>query len=257
MSAWWARATRGCRRRSTWPRRGATWCCSRRNALGFGASGRNGGQLGSGQRRTRPSSKRCWAATPRTGSGTSARRPRRWCATCRTARHRLRGATRRGGRAYRPADVDEIIATPRTWRPHYGYDRIEALDRDALHASARIAAYRRRGLDRLGRGALHPLRFALGLARAAEAAGVRIFERSEVPRVVKPGARPRSKPRPGRSTADHVILACQRLSRRAGAPDRRPGHADQQLHRRHRTPGQTRAPEMLPRDVAVADSRSW
>ena len=53
---------------------------------------------------------------------------------------------------------------------------------------------------------IHPLNFALGLARAAEAAGATIFENSEV-RDVSPGARVRLSTDKGSVITDHVILA--------------------------------------------------
>jgi gamma-glutamylputrescine oxidase len=59
----------------------------------------------------------------------------------------------------------------------------------------------------MGAGHVHPLGFAFGLARAAKAAGVRIFERSEVVRIT-PGARVRVDTGDGHVEADHLILAC-------------------------------------------------
>jgi gamma-glutamylputrescine oxidase len=53
---------------------------------------------------------------------------------------------------------------------------------------------------------LHPLNLCIGEAQAAAAAGVRIFEHSPVVRVV-PGARPALHTEGGRVTARHVIIA--------------------------------------------------
>ncbi|MCB1347469.1 MAG: FAD-binding oxidoreductase [Maritimibacter sp.] len=61
----------------------------------------------------------------------------------------------------------------------YGYDRIQPLDRDELRARVGSEAYHG-GVSDAGGGHLHPLNYALGLARAAAAAGARIFERSRV-----------------------------------------------------------------------------
>jgi len=60
-------------------------------------------------------------------------------------------------------------------------------------------------LDR-GGGHLHPLRYALALAREAEAAGVVIHERTEVTALTKGAPARLTTPR-GTVTADHVILA--------------------------------------------------
>ncbi|WVM90007.1 FAD-dependent oxidoreductase [Halopseudomonas pachastrellae] len=57
-----------------------------------------------------------------------------------------------------------------------GYDRLEFHDRAALQGLLR-ADYHAGVMD-WGGGDLHPLKYAQGLARAAEQAGVRIFERS-------------------------------------------------------------------------------
>ncbi|WP_082112806.1 NAD(P)/FAD-dependent oxidoreductase [Pseudoxanthomonas suwonensis] len=55
-------------------------------------------------------------------------------------------------------------------------------------------------------GHLHPLEYAFGLARAALAAGVRIFERSPVVELVR-GARPRLRTPQGEVAADFAVLA--------------------------------------------------
>ena len=54
---------------------------------------------------------------------------------------------------------------------------------------------------------LDPLAYALGLARAAETAGARIFETSEV-KAISPGAKVRISTDAGTVHADHAILAC-------------------------------------------------
>lgn len=61
----------------------------------------------------------------------------------------------------------------------YGYDQIRFVDRDELPEMLGARGCYGATLD-MGGGHLHPLNFALGLARAAEAAGATIFEHSEV-----------------------------------------------------------------------------
>ncbi|WP_298256989.1 FAD-binding oxidoreductase [uncultured Litoreibacter sp.] len=58
---------------------------------------------------------------------------------------------------------------------HYGYDQIEPLSQEALYGILRSPVYKGGTLDH-GAGHLHPLRYALGLARACVTSGVRIFE---------------------------------------------------------------------------------
>ena len=63
-------------------------------------------------------------------------------------------------------EADEMARSAAHMAARYGYDRIEALDRDALHAICPSPRYAGGLLDH-GAGHLHPLNFALGLARAA------------------------------------------------------------------------------------------
>ena len=62
------------------------------------------------------------------------------------------------------------------------------------------------GLHDPSGGHLHPLKYSLGLARAAAGLGVRIFERSAVTRLV-PGARLQLRTAQGEVRASHVLLA--------------------------------------------------
>jgi len=57
----------------------------------------------------------------------------------------------------------------------YGYGSARLLDRDELHSHVRSRRYLGGIIDSRS-GHLHPLKYTQGLARAAEAAGVRIFE---------------------------------------------------------------------------------
>ena len=60
----------------------------------------------------------------------------------------------------------------------YGYESARLLDREELQAHVRSARYLG-GLIDSRSGHLHPLKYTQGLARAAEAAGVRIFENTQ------------------------------------------------------------------------------
>ncbi|MFN4101377.1 MAG: NAD(P)/FAD-dependent oxidoreductase, partial [Pararhodobacter sp.] len=61
----------------------------------------------------------------------------------------------------------------------YSYHQIRPLNRAELQALVGSPVYHGGDID-MGGGHLHPLRYALGLARAAQAAGVRIHEQSRV-----------------------------------------------------------------------------
>lgn len=87
----------------------------------------------------------------------------------------------------------------------YGYAGTRMLDRpdvEALLATRRYCA----GLYDPGSGHLHPLNYTLGLARAAETAGARIFEASRV-RSVRHGGTVRLSTSAGHVDADHVIFS--------------------------------------------------
>ena len=171
---------------------------------GGGASGRNGGQVGSGQRLDQLAlesrlgegrARALWdiaeAAKARVRALVEAHAPEaRWTPGVAEVDRSARGASH----AHRVADH---LAS------RYGYDRIEPLDRDATAALTGSTRFAGGALDR-GAAHIHPLRFALGLARAAQDAGARLHEGTRAtaledgPVVATPA---------GTVRADHVILA--------------------------------------------------
>ncbi|MGY6633932.1 MAG: NAD(P)/FAD-dependent oxidoreductase [Alkalilacustris sp.] len=221
--------------------------------VGFGASGRNGGQVGSGQRleQTRlermvglEDARRLW------DMGEDAK------TLVRTliARHAIDAPFRPGivHAACHPREVPAEHAYAEHLARAYGYDRLEVLDRAALQDIVRAPGYHGGVLDH-GAGHIHPLNFAIGLARAATAAGVRLFEGTHVRRV-HPGARAVIETDAGRVDAEHVILACngylEGLEPQVAArvmPINNFIVATEPLG--------ARAAEVLTRPVAVADSR--
>ncbi len=88
---------------------------------------------------------------------------------------------------------------------NYGYEEITPLDRDAIGAIIPSGVFKGGDIDR-DAGALHPLNYALGLARACAKAGVRFYEGAEVREIVH-GARPKLRTDKGEIDCDHVILA--------------------------------------------------
>ena len=148
--------------------------------VGFGASGRNGGQVHPGQRLDQDGlekmvgeerAKALWELAEESVSLTLDLAAKHapdagYVPGLIHADHRARNV--RHSHAYADKLADD-----------YGYDKITKLDRDGLRALVGSAAYHGGTLD-MGGGHLHPLNYALGLARAARAAGVRIFEKSRV-----------------------------------------------------------------------------
>ncbi len=88
----------------------------------------------------------------------------------------------------------------------YGYEQITLLDREGICAELGTEAYQGGYLD-MGAGHLHPLNYALGLGQACLDGGVRIFEESRVT-AVSEAAPHRIDGDAGHVTADFVIYAC-------------------------------------------------
>lgn len=216
---------------------------------GFGASGRNGGQVGSGfnwdqqdlSKRLGPDdARKLWhlaeEAKALTRSQVEQHAPE--------ARYRpgvLHGEWSKSGvdHSHRYAD---FLAR------EYGYET-ECLGRDAYRQICQSPVYQGGTLD-MGAGHLHPLRYALGLARAAETAGASIFERTEAHHVEKGLVQTGQ----GRVRAQHILLCGNGYL---------PG-----LNKRYAArvmpinsfiaataPLGARAAEVLSRDIAVADDK--
>jgi gamma-glutamylputrescine oxidase len=174
--------------------------------VGFGASGRNGGQVGSGQRQDQD-----WleAAVGRD-------RARQMWDLAEDAKALVRSliADHAMPLAYHPGVAMACYSDAETRAAHayatrlrrdYGYDQIEPLDRAAVRALIGSDAFAGGTLDRSA-GHIHPLNFALGLARAAAAAGVLLHEGSEV-LAIEQGPRPVVRTAQGHVSAGQVILA--------------------------------------------------
>ncbi|PWC34004.1 FAD-binding oxidoreductase [Azospirillum sp. TSO35-2] len=107
--------------------------------------------------------------------------------------------------ALKPRHMQDVTALEREMRDDYGYDKVRRLDRAGIRDHVRSDAYIGGLLDE-GSGHLHPLNYALGLARAADAAGVRVFENSRVI-ALDSGSAPWVSTGRGRVRARHLILA--------------------------------------------------
>lgn len=88
----------------------------------------------------------------------------------------------------------------------YGYDKIQVLDEQACREVVNSPAYFGGTLD-MGAGHVNPLELALGLARLAQQAGVRIFEQTKVTEVQR-GTPARVVTESSTIAASHVVLGC-------------------------------------------------
>lgn len=221
--------------------------------VGFGASGRNGGQLGSGQRQDQITLEKMVGADAARllwDLGEDAKRLVRDLVQDHGIDCYLKDGI--AWAASRQADVDDLAAYADHLQTRYGYDRIEALGRDAFHALCPSPDYIGGTLD-MGAAHLHPLRLVLGLATAAQKAGVRIHERSHVHGLTH-GDTVTVRTDAGQVTADHVILAANGY---LGTLDRRVSSRVMPINNYviATEPLGDDAAKVLTRDVAVADSR--
>ncbi|MGI9133167.1 MAG: NAD(P)/FAD-dependent oxidoreductase, partial [Rhodoferax sp.] len=92
----------------------------------------------------------------------------------------------------------------------WGYERLQFVPKADLPAHIDSQRYQGGLLDS-GGGHLHPLRYALGLARAAQQAGVRIFENTQALSYSSSGEGVAVQTARARVRADRLVLACGAL----------------------------------------------
>ncbi|MBX3497299.1 MAG: FAD-binding oxidoreductase [Parvibaculum sp.] len=172
--------------------------------IGWGASGRNGGQLGTGQRKDQRSfekmlgaewARRLWELGLESNALVKDLIARHGIA-CDLKPGLLHAAWKRSDAAWLKDDV-EYLAT------NYGYDKSRYVPRDEMREMVASDRYWGGVLD-AGGAHLHPLNYALGLATAARAKGVRIYEGTRALDISRSGVRTAQ----GAVTAPHLVLAC-------------------------------------------------
>lgn len=220
---------------------------------GFGASGRNGGQVGSGFNKGQPElektlgkakARALWDLAEEAKALT-----RHYCEAYAPDARFLPGVAHG---AYSRAEVNALHREVDWVAANYGYDQAEALDAPAFQAIVQSATYKGGLIDR-GAGHIHPLRLCLGLASAAEQAGARLFEGTHVHHI-KEGANPVIQTDRGRVVANHVVLACNGY---LGGLNRRVAARVMPINSfiAATKPLEDRAAKVLAQDIAVADSR--
>ncbi|MDB6178620.1 FAD-binding oxidoreductase [Paracoccus sp. Z330] len=223
--------------------------------VGFGASGRNGGQIGSGQRQEID-----WLER-HLGTDQAAHL---W-SLAQEAKALVRSLAKEAGVPIRDgvvhacrnqAEIDHANSMAAHLRQAYGYESIELLDRDGLAAMLGSDAYRGGDVD-WGAGHVHPLNLALGMARLAGEAGVRLYENTYVSRVThatRAGEKTIVHCDAGQITCDHLVLAGNGYL----------GQIEPKVAARvmpinnyivATEPLGDRFPDVLPRNTAVADTK--
>ena len=187
--------------------------------IGFGASGRNGGQVSGGQRMDQEGleailgdehAKELWDISQQSVD------------LVRNLSSDMEDCSVVDGiihTAHRKRYVKEEHAYTDHLRKKYGYDKIQNLSLEETHHLVNSPAYFGGTLD-MGAGHIDPLRYALGLARKCINLGVEIYEQSKVINV-KSGDTAKIKTQNGSISAKFVVLACNgylgRLNTRVAA----------------------------------------
>ncbi|MBX3493659.1 MAG: FAD-binding oxidoreductase [Parvibaculum sp.] len=172
--------------------------------IGWGASGRNGGQLGTSQRKDQRSlekmlgaewARRLWDLGLESNALVKDLIARHDIA-CDLKPGLLHAAWKRGDAAWLKDDVEYLAA-------NHGYDKSRYVPRDEMREMVASDCYWGGALD-AGGAHLHPLNYALGLARACLAKGVRIYEGTRAVDISRSGVRTAQ----GAVSASHIVLAC-------------------------------------------------
>ena len=176
--------------------------------IGWGASGRNGGQVHVGMRQSQD-----WLEA-RVGRDDARHL---WSIALDARAHLDHLLTERGIACdFRPGYLHgdhkrRLVAHTRdeveTLNMRYGYDAIRFVDEAEIREMVRTEDYFGGSYDAWG-GHLHPLNFALGIADAAAKAGAAIHAHSRVTAIERSAGAWRVKTTTGAVLADAVLLAC-------------------------------------------------
>lgn len=175
--------------------------------IGHGASGRNGGQVGSAHVILQPDLQKTYGPEKARALWDISEQAKGLVKSL-IDRHAIACDYLPGnmGCASTGSDMEGLTRHVDIVRNSYGYDAYEVLDR--ARATTRIGTDIYCGaINDPTAGHLHPLNYALGLAKAATGAGARLFRQSAA-RSLQNGRSPLVTTDGARVRAEHVILAC-------------------------------------------------
>ncbi len=223
--------------------------------VGFAASGRNGGQIHTGLRKDQAELERWLGPLHARDLWTLAEDAKRLIRDL-VARHAIACDLKLGlVIAAHNARAARVLADDTAHLAKvYGYYAARMIGADETREALGTPIYTAARFDS-GGGHLHPLRFARGLAGAAEKAGVAIWENSPALTIEPAAANLVVRTPEGTITADHVLLATDAFSGRL-APELAPfiGHVESFVTATAPLPPALAA-AILPCDAAVADTR--
>ncbi|HLG87252.1 MAG TPA: FAD-binding oxidoreductase [Alphaproteobacteria bacterium] len=219
--------------------------------IGWGASGRNGGHIASGYNPAIAELKAALGEETTRGLWTLAEEAKALVAE-RVEKHRIACDLKWG--YLMPATKQRqlrVLAAELASMQALGYGKAKLVAKAEMHGYVQSDAYAGALYD-AGGGHLHPLNYALGLARAAEQAGARICEHSRATRLID-GPRPTVVTEHGRIEADRIVIATN-----AYVGDLMPALRGRIMpvgtYMLATSPmGEGRARALLPGDIAVAD----
>ncbi|WP_395670327.1 NAD(P)/FAD-dependent oxidoreductase [Phenylobacterium sp.] len=220
--------------------------------IGWGASGRNGGHLIPGMRLSAPTLVKTFGVERARELFELALEARSLMVDL-IARHGIDCDLKLTGHlsaAVKPADMRDLAEEVECLNTVMGYPHAELLSAEEARREV-DSPYEGGLLDRLG-GHFHPLNYTLGLATAAQDAGVQIFEGSTAIALEK-GARVLVRTAGGQVLARHAVLAGDALMGRL--EPKIAGHIMPVANYVVATEPLANARELIPHDVAVADTR--
>ncbi len=173
--------------------------------VGWGASGRNGGQIVNGysrdlgviEQRYGVDAARALGAMSLEGGNIIRER---------IAKYKIECDHRPGNvfAAFNDKQINGLAAVKAKWEQH-GHDGLEMLDAAQLREHINSDAYAGGMIDRHG-GHIHPLNLVQGEATAFESLGGQIFEQTRVTQLDQSGAQPVVKTAKGEVRAQYVVL---------------------------------------------------
>lgn len=221
---------------------------------GFGASGRNGGQVITGQRVDQPDLERKYGEAHARQLWNLALEARSLVLSlieahkikCDVAPGHITAAVRESHTRDLEAHVDHLAK-----RYNYKDARyVAAAEMPSLVATQNYKG----GVYDAGGYHLHPLNYALGLARAADDAGATIFERSRVTKA-GPGEKVRVETQTGAVSANFVVYACNGYLGNLNAELARTIMPLSNYIAATEPLGEARAKALIPSGAAVADTK--
>jgi gamma-glutamylputrescine oxidase len=222
--------------------------------IGWGASGRNGGQIVNGLNASLDTIARRYGwdtasfigSMLQEGAGIIRERVAKYNISCDLKDKNLYTA-------FTAKQMRELEHHQALWR-RFGMDDHELLDRQALRRHVNTDAYVGGMIDHSG-GQIHPLNLALGEAAAVEKLGGRIFERSRVTSVDYSGARPLIRTARGGVRARQLVI-CGNAYLGNTVPALTPRILPVSTQIMATAPlGEDLARELLPTDICVEDVR--